>query len=119
MKSVGWMKWLLIAVGLVVAGTAPAWADRGHGGVRFGVYMGPPVWGPMYYPQPYYYPPYAPIVIERAPPPVYIEQAAPVAPPPAQTSYWYYCAASRAYYPYVNECPGGWMKVLPQPPGQP
>ena len=25
----------------------------------------------------------------------------------------------RGYYPYVTECPSGWQKVLPQPPGQP
>ena len=22
-----------------------------------------------------------------------------------------------SYYPYIKECPGGWEKVLPQPPG--
>ena len=61
--------------------------------------------------------PARPVVVTR--PAATSQPAPPVAPPPAQTSYWYYCAASRAYYPYVNECPGGWMKVLPQPPGQP
>jgi len=32
--------------------------------------------------------------------------------PPA----WYYCPESKAYYPYVKECPGGWQQVAPQPP---
>jgi hypothetical protein len=63
------------------------------------------------------------VVIERSAPTVYVEQpamapAAP-APAPAPTNFWYYCGASKAYYPYVKECPGGWQKVLPQPPGQP
>ena len=51
--------------------------------------------------------------------PVYIERGE-VAPSPApqqqQTYYWYYCPASRAYYPYVRECAGGWQQVSPQPP---
>jgi hypothetical protein len=34
-------------------------------------------------------------------------------PPP---HYWYYCVASQAYYPYVQQCPGGWRQVLPTPP---
>jgi len=33
---------------------------------------------------------------------------------PAQSSYWYYCAESKTYYPYVKECPGGWQRVTPQ-----
>lgn len=122
---------LFLAVMLLsVAGVGSAWADHRHGrsGVHFGVVIGPQ-WGPWYYPQPYNYPPYyPPVVVERYNPPVYIEQPAPIAPPPntavvpppaPQTNYWYYCAASKAYYPYVRECPGGWQKVLPQPPGQP
>ena len=65
------------------------------------------------YPAPAYY----------SPPPYY-------APPQQQQSYsyyssqpdgyWYYCAASNAYYPYVKDCPGGqWERVQPQvpPPG--
>ena len=104
---------------LGMAGVGSAWADHGH--AHFGVYVGPG-WGPWYYPPPYYYPPYypyPPVVIERpAPPQVYIEQApAAAAPAPApQTNYWYYCGATKAYYPYVRECPSGWQKVLPQPP---
>ena len=31
-------------------------------------------------------------------------------------AYWYYCAASGAYYPYVQNCPGGWELVLPTAP---
>ena len=117
---------LLVAVlllGLVGAGNA--WADHGH--VRFGVMISGPYWGgPWYYPPPsYYYPPYyPPVVVERPVPQVYVEQQpAPAAPPApvaaAPTNYWYYCTAAKGYYPYVRECPGGWQRVQPQPPGQP
>lgn len=41
---------------------------------------------------------------------------APTAPTAPQSGYWYYCAESRVYYPYVNQCPGGWQRVSPQPP---
>jgi hypothetical protein len=86
--------------------TASAWAGHRHHS-HFGFYVGVP-WG---YPAPYYYEP-APriIVLPPSPPPVYIEQT----PAPA-TSSWYYCDAARAYYPYVRECPGGWIPVSPSP----
>lgn len=107
----------LFVVALAVGATG-AWA---HGGARVGVYVGPSFyWGPSW-PGPYYYPyPYYPpqVVVVPAPqPPVYIEQNE---PPPVESTkqpahYWYYCKSSKAYYPYVKECPDGWQKVLPQP----
>jgi len=66
---------------------------------------------PFFYPAPWYYPP--PAYSYPAPPPVYIEQSTP------QDAYWFYCPASGAYYPYVNECAGGWQMVVPQVPIQP
>ncbi len=61
----------------------------------------------------YYYDPPAPVIIQTVPrynpPEVYIQQT-----PPPEQGYWYYCESARAYYPYVKECPGGWMKVVPQ-----
>ncbi|HUL00131.1 MAG TPA: hypothetical protein VLX29_04670 [Nitrospirota bacterium] len=33
----------------------------------------------------------------------------------AQQYYRYYCQESKTYYPYVKQCPGGWMKVVPTP----
>ena len=71
------------------------------GGARIGVFIGAPLYAPLFYPAPRYY---------YSPPPVYIEQA----PTPA---YWYFCPELNAYYPYVQECPGGWQPVLAQPPG--
>ena len=115
---------LLIALLLFgAAGLGSAWADRGHW--HYGVMIGP-YWGPWHYPpRAYYYPPDYPLIIERQAPQVYIEQqptATGIPAPPAaeagQADYWYYCAAPKGYYPYVKECPDGWQKVLPQPPGQ-
>jgi hypothetical protein len=65
-----------------------------HGGAR--VFVGTTF---VSYPRAYYWPGYyyAPAV------------AAPMA-------YWYYCTAAAAYYPYVQNCPGGWELVLPTPP---
>lgn len=128
----------LLCLLLGVLSTGSAWADRGRGGHRshsahnshsshFGIVIGP-YWGPSYYPPfPYYrapyYPYYPPVVIERPVPQVYIEQQplpeAPPTPSAAPLNYWYYCAETNGYYPYVKECRGGWQKVLPQPPGQP
>lgn len=128
MKEIESVKRGIVLLLLVLTGIGSAWADRGYGhryghgyghrSAQFGFVI-TPGWGPWYYPPPFYYPPTQPIVIERAPP-VYIEQvlSAPE-PPETQTNYWYYCGATRAYYPYVNECPGGWQKVLPRSPGQP
>jgi hypothetical protein len=131
------IKLITLCLLLGVAGMGAAWAGGGrhyHGRTSVGIVVGP-YWGPSYYsPFPYYYPPYypyyyPPVVVERQAPQVYIEQSqqepAPPAPPapPASTAaapinYWYYCAATNAYYPYVKECRDGWQRVSPQPPGQ-
>jgi hypothetical protein len=31
----------------------------------------------------------------------------------AQAQYWAYCQSPQGYYPYVTECPGGWLPVAP------
>jgi len=97
----------------------PGWGHGYYPGFR--VYIGPAYpfypyayWGPYYYP-PYYYPPA--VVTAPASPPVYIEKGGNAAQAPDQPqAYWYYCAASNAYYPYVKECPGGWQRQTPMPP---
>ncbi len=27
---------------------------------------------------------------------------------------WYYCPEARDYFPYILDCPGGWIQVLPE-----
>jgi hypothetical protein len=79
------------------------------------VFVGPGFWGPPWW-DPYWYPPaYQPPVVIQQQPQVYVQQSQ-----PAVASYWYYCADAKAYYPYVQQCPAGWLRVVPQttPPHQ-
>ena len=124
---------LLLMFAGAMAVAMPSWGrgyghhhGHGHGHARVGVYLGIPLglgysWygAPPYYaypsysyPSPYYYQP--PVVI-RQEPQVYIERSAPQASP-ATEAYWHYCNNPQGYYPYVKECPGGWMRVTPTPP---
>jgi hypothetical protein len=115
---------VLLGAALLLAASS-AWADgRHHGGTSVGIYVGPEMfWGPPvyrpYYPRPYYYPaPYyapLPIVVQPAPPPVYIEQSKAISEPPPAANYWYYCRDTNSYYPYVKTCKSEWQKVLPTP----
>lgn len=139
-KAIGTVVLILIAT--LASGTAMA-QHRGHGhgghggGVRFGLSLGFPIFAPGYFAAPYYAYPYAypaygypapaygypapayaypPAVMGSYSAPAYAEQGAPQAAPapaPAQGD-WYYCAASRAYYPDVAECPAGWQRVPAQ-----
>ena len=79
----------------------------------FGVGVAAPLFYPYSYAYPYPYPVYLPPVVVESSPPVYVQQG-------PQPQYWYYCQSSQAYYPYVKECPGGWLQVVPQssPPPQ-
>ncbi len=73
-------------------------------GSRF--FFGVDVVAPLWYPYPY--PVYSsPAVVESSP--AYVQTGA----QPQQ--YWYYCQDAQAYYPYVKECSGGWLQVVPQP----
>jgi len=102
-----------VLLGTTASAPALAWHHGGH--VRFGVVIGAPFF-PWYYPPYYNYPPayYYPPAVPAAPP-TYVEQSGAQAAPSQQSSYWYYCAESKTYYPYVKECPGGWQRVTPQP----
>lgn len=85
------------------------WSSR-HWGYSYGYPYGYPYGSPYtpYYPGfPFYYSP--PVVVEREPQP-YIQQ---------HQYYWYFCQNPEGYWPYIRECPGGWLQVVPQttPPG--
>lgn len=88
------------------------YSGYGYGGYGFNRY-GFGGYGYPYYPPLYTYPP---AVMVPNTPPVYIQQE--IQPTPSQTNYWYYCKNPDGYYPYVKDCPGGWLPVSPIPPGQ-
>ncbi|HEV7928758.1 MAG TPA: hypothetical protein VGP12_01345 [Nitrosospira sp.] len=83
----------------------------------------PPIgYGANYgYPPNYGYAPVAPIGLPPSAPPIYIQQEVVQVQPPVQgpnsqgTSYWHYCRQPEGYYPYIKNCPGGWLQVAPEP----
>ena len=126
---------LVVALIMIVGSIMPTIAEaRDRYGPHFG-FWGPyvnPYWGPPYLgcnpwnawcsPSVYVpplYPLFAPsvvvpqvreqIIIQS--PQTYIQQQ------PVEQQYWYLCKSagpSGTYYPYVQSCPGGWVKVVPQ-----
>jgi hypothetical protein len=89
---------------------------RGYRGYGYGIYIGVPYdwyYPYPYYPYPYYYP-YYPAPTYAYPPVVTAPETA--QPPEQQENFWYHCDDPSGYYPYVTTCPGGWKKVVPQPP---
>jgi len=127
-----WMWKVVILVALLMTSAVPGHAWRGGHGFRHGAHVfirphvvfpiGPflaPYWGPYWGPYGY------PSVVVTPPPPVYVQPVPQmsVQPPPAQSSpqpsaqlSWYYCEGPQGYYPYVQQCPGGWRPVAPTPP---
>lgn len=96
----------------------PRRTDVYFGGVWIEPGWGPWWWGPVWpYYYPYYYPYYSapPVVIEQGPT-EYIEKGDEAEEP----DYMYYCRKPEGYYPRVQRCPSGWMKVAPSevPPDQ-
>lgn len=109
------------AVGHIHGGGGGGPSGHFHGGgwgwgPALGLGLGLGLWGLTYpyYAYPYY--PYydqAPIIVQQPSTEMYVQ------PAPQQSvepSYWYYCQDPKGYYPYVKECPNGWMKVVPSPP---
>ena len=78
------------------------WWPWAVGGAMVGATLAAPYYNPYY--NPYYYPP-RPVVVP-AQPPVYVQPEQ-----QQETYYWYFCQNPQGYYPYVQSCPGGWMKV--------
>jgi hypothetical protein len=126
------LAWPFCVAGAVVGtaatiATAPFWALAGV--PPYGYYA------PPYYPAPApaYYPSYPSPYATYAPPPAAAPQAAPgaptpltrpppgthppasYAPPPVQDVY-YFCPASKTYYPYVARCAVTWRRVPTTPP---
>ncbi|MGZ2746407.1 hypothetical protein [Burkholderia stagnalis] len=102
-----------IALGTVAAVAIGA-AGVAHA-ARVGVYVGPGYWyGYPVVPAPYYYPPPVVAVPVAPPPPEYVEQGQARDGGDAG-GVWYYCDASKHYYPYVKECKSGWRSVPARP----
>ncbi len=128
---------LALLVALLVTSAVPGYAQRGgHGGGPGGPRFGPggPRFGPggpgfrpggpgfrpggprflgprlgvsiWPYWDPYWAPYDTPPIVVAPPPQVYVEPALPT---------WYYCDNPPGYYPYVQQCPGGWRPVTPPP----
>lgn len=119
---------LLAAGAAALALALPASAHGYHRGPRvsLSIGFGAPVYYHGWYHRPrVYWPYYAPVVVAAPPvvvaqPPVtYVEQQpapqAPAAVAQHPAGYWYYCAEQGGYYPYVQQCPGGWQRVSPVP----
>ena len=102
---------VVVAVLVVLLASPVSSEARGpHVYVGGTVWIGPGYWGPDPWWEPPYYPYPAPSVIVLQPP-VYVQPEP--APPPQTSAYWYYCQNPQGYYPYVQQCPNGWMQVVP------
>jgi hypothetical protein len=104
----------LVGIIVLLGSVAPSQAGRGVRGPADGhhvsvhrvfvgccVFIGPPV---VVRRPVYGFPDTPPVVVE--PQPVYVQQSTP-------QQYWYYCQNPPGYYPYVQQCPGGWLEVVP------
>jgi len=102
---------LLLAAGALmsVVPTSFAYGYYGHGyyghGYYHGWYGGPRViiggpWGP---PPPVYYGPPPVVYVTPPQPQTYVEKT---------PDYAYYCQNPAGYYPHVQRCARGWMKVV-------
>jgi hypothetical protein len=94
------------AIALMLVSSLPVLA---HGHFRGSIWVGP-VWGPGWWGPAYSYYAAPPVIVQQSPE-VYVQQV----PQSEEPSYWYYCQNPQGYYPYVKQCPNGWMKVVPSP----
>jgi len=110
----------VIIVALLMACTTPSQArggGHGHGGWGWGPALGLGLFGLGLWEisQPHYYYSYPAPVVQQPIQEIYVQ---PAPQQPATNGYWYYCQSPEGYYPYVKQCPRGWMKVVPSPPQQ-
>lgn len=75
----------------------------------YGPFYDPWLYGRPFYPPPFYYPPPVTTVIVRETRPAFPRLGETTGAPGPQ--FWYYCEAERGYYPYVAQCPQGWLEV--------
>jgi hypothetical protein len=113
-----------VLVLVLAGGTASAdgyyGGHHGYYGSHVDVYIGRPAWRPWWR-YPYYYTyayVYQPVVSAPSAPETYIERSEPEAAA-SQAGTWYYCPESKKYYPYVQECSGGWQNVPAEPSSGP
>ena len=118
------MKYLilgLIAALLTLGGAAPSYAGGGHGGGHRGGHhwrghhSGGHHWSGHHAS---FFLDTTPLLLYWLRYPALRGERAPVAATEyvQQTDYWYYCTDPQGYYPYVRECPQGWMQVVPSSP---
>ena len=124
------LAWPFCVAGAVVGAaatiaTAPFWLLSG---MPYYGYYGSPYYPAPSYAQGYYPPPYSTYVpppaaalpaTPRAPepltaPPPHSQASHP--PPPVRDGHYYYCPASKSYYPYVASCAVAWRPVPTTPP---
>jgi hypothetical protein len=123
-----WIGMIAIVATLLLSsgGLGYAWHRGGWwGGARVGIGIGiGPFWGPYWggywrpyaYGYPYAYPHGYPPVVTVPSTQLYVQPSAPAAAQPPPPTYWYYCDQAKSYYPYVQQCPGGWRAVTPTSP---
>jgi len=113
------LAWPFCVAGAIVGAaatiaTAPFWVLSGM--PPYGYYM-PPYYPPQnYYAPGYYVPPYSTYSPPPAAAPPMTHPSASYAPPPVRDAY-YFCPASKGYYPYVASCAVAWRPVPTTPPG--
>jgi hypothetical protein len=108
----------LLALTMASGAQAQRWGhSHGHSRVVVGVGFGFPIgWPYWHYPPPYSYYPRVGVPAE---PTIYVEKGdGEPAPGEDPSQYWYFCRDSNTYFPYVNECPTPWQRVVPYPPSR-
>jgi hypothetical protein len=97
---------LMLTAGTLMSASFASFAYGYYGhGYYHGGYGGPRIivgipWGP---PPPVYYGPPPVVYVTPAQPQTYVEKT---------PDYAYYCQNPAGYYPHVQRCPRGWMKVV-------
>jgi hypothetical protein len=87
---------------------------HGWGGVGVSIGVGPYWWPSYWWPYDYSYA-YPYVYPYTYSPPISVQPSQPLTIQPHSPSVWYYCENPQGYYPYVQQCPGGWRTVAPSP----